>query len=90
MIFEEKYLSCYFLLTDQISLSGCFQFVRYWALYVLKLFINQVVTYVISFEINLIFLVKEFFLQEKISNIFKVGVTFKKISFICFNDNPLK
>ena len=27
--FEEKYFSCYILLPDQISLSGCLYFVRY-------------------------------------------------------------
>ena len=34
-IFEEKYFSGYILLTDQISLSGCLYFVRYWAIFVL-------------------------------------------------------
>ena len=29
MIFEEKYFSCYILLTDQISLFHCLYFVRY-------------------------------------------------------------
>ena len=29
MIFERKYFPCYILLTDQILLSGCLQFVRY-------------------------------------------------------------
>ena len=29
MIFEAKYFSCYILLPDQISLSGCPHFVRY-------------------------------------------------------------
>ena len=29
---------------DQILLSGCLYFVRYWAIHVLKLFVNQVVT----------------------------------------------
>ena len=28
--FEEKYFPCYILLTDQIPLSGCLYFVRYW------------------------------------------------------------
>ena len=31
-------------LTDQISLSGCLYFLRYWAICVLQLFVNQVVT----------------------------------------------
>ena len=44
MVFEGKYFFCYVLLTDQISLSGCFYFMRYWAICVLHLFVNQVVT----------------------------------------------
>ena len=32
MIFEEKSFYCYILLPDQISLSGCLYFVRYWAI----------------------------------------------------------
>ena len=44
MIFEEKYSSYYILLPDQVSLSGCRYFVRYWAICVLKLFLNQVAT----------------------------------------------
>ena len=35
MIFEEKYFSCYILLPDQISLSYCLYFVRYWVIYVM-------------------------------------------------------
>ena len=34
-IFSEKYFSCYILLTDQISLSFCIYFLRYWAICVL-------------------------------------------------------
>ena len=30
MIFQEKCLSCYFLLSDKISFSGCLYFLRYW------------------------------------------------------------
>ena len=43
MIFQEKCFSCYILLTDQISLSDCLYFLRYWALCVLQFFVNQVV-----------------------------------------------
>ena len=43
-IFQRKCSSCYVLLTDQISLHGCFYFLRYWATCVLELFVNQVVT----------------------------------------------
>ena len=32
------------LYIDQISLSGCLYFLRYWAICVFQLFINQVVT----------------------------------------------
>ena len=32
MNFEEKYRLWYILLTDQNSLSGCFYFMRYWAI----------------------------------------------------------
>ena len=42
--FSTKMFPCYILLTDQISLSGCLYFLRYWAICVLQLFVNQVVT----------------------------------------------
>ena len=35
MTFEEKYFSCYILLPDQIPMSGCLYFVRYWPIGVL-------------------------------------------------------
>ena len=41
MIFQVKILSCYILLTDQVSLSDCFYFTRYLAICVLQLFVNQ-------------------------------------------------
>ena len=44
MIFQEKYFSCYILLTYQISFSNCLYFSRYWAICVLQLFVNQTVT----------------------------------------------
>ena len=63
MIFEEKYFSCYILLPDQILLSGCLYFVRYWAIRVLQFFVNkQPSCDVIHFEISLIFLIKSLFL----------------------------
>ena len=43
MIIQQK-CSCFILLTDQISLPGCHSFLRYWAICVLQLFANQVVT----------------------------------------------
>ena len=33
MIWEEKYFSRYILLTDQILLSDCLNFLRYWVAY---------------------------------------------------------
>ena len=57
-------LTCYILLIDQISLSGCLYFVTYLA-------VNHVVTivckprcYVMTFEVKLIFLIKPFFLYD--------------------------
>ena len=44
MIFEEKYFSWYILSANPISLSGYLYFVKYWALCVLLLFVNQFVT----------------------------------------------
>ena len=32
MIFQEKRFSCYILLTDQIPLSDCLYFLRYWSI----------------------------------------------------------
>ena len=46
--FSTKMFPCYILLTDQISLSGCLYFLRYWEICVLQLFDNQVVTSKIS------------------------------------------
>ena len=42
--FQQKCSLCYILLTDQILLSGCLYFLRYWAICVLQLFVNQAVT----------------------------------------------
>ena len=39
--FSKKCLPCYILFTGQISLSDCLYFSRYWAMYVLQLFVNQ-------------------------------------------------
>ena len=54
--FWRKIFSYYILLTDQISLSGCFCFVKYWAIYGLD---------VINFEINLIFPINPSFLHDQ-------------------------
>ena len=48
MIFQQKCSSCCILLTDQISLSSCLCFSRYWTICVLLLFVKQVVTSKIS------------------------------------------
>ena len=75
MIFEEKYFSGYILLTDQISLSGCLYFVRYWA--ILCIVIQYLLQYmcivsvcwpgcdIIDFEIRLLFIIKPFFLHDQ-------------------------
>ena len=62
-IFQEKYFCCYILLPDQISVSGCLYFVRYWAICVLKLFVHQ--CDIILFEIKLIYLNKTFFQHDQ-------------------------
>ena len=46
---KKKCLSCYALLTDQISLPDCLYFLRYWLICVC------------TFEISLIFLIKPLF-----------------------------
>ena len=43
-VFQKKCFSCYILLTDQISVSDCLYFSRYWAVCVLQLIVNQAVT----------------------------------------------
>ena len=40
--FQKKCFSDYILLADQISLSDCLYFLRYWAIYLLQLFVSQV------------------------------------------------
>ena len=50
----KMYTQCYILLSNQISLSGCLYFLRYWTICLLQLFVNQVVTGT-NFEINLSF-----------------------------------
>ena len=44
MIFPEKCFPCFILLTDQIPSSDCLYILRYWAICVLQLFVNQAVT----------------------------------------------
>ena len=40
----KMFLMLYYILTDQILLPGCLYFLRYWAICVLQLFVNQVPT----------------------------------------------
>ena len=42
--FQDKFFSSYILLTDQFSWSDCLYFLKYCAICVLQLFVNQVVT----------------------------------------------
>ena len=42
--FSRKCCLCCILLTDQISLPDCLYFLRYWAMCVLKFFVNQAAT----------------------------------------------
>ena len=58
MIFQEKYISCYIILTDQISSSGFLYFMRCWTIRVLMLFVSQAV-------FNLVFLIKLFFRYDQ-------------------------
>ena len=44
MIFQQKSLSCFILSTYQILLSDCLYFLRYWAICVLQLSVDQVLT----------------------------------------------
>ena len=44
MIFQEKCFLFYILLTDQVLLYDCLNFLKYWAIWVLQLFISQFVT----------------------------------------------
>ena len=41
---SKKCLSCYIISNDQIWLSDCLYFPRYWAIWVLQLFVDQAVT----------------------------------------------
>ena len=58
MIFEETFLSLYFLLPEQISFSGCLYFVRYWAICVLQLFVKKPGCNIVKLDVNIIFLIK--------------------------------
>ena len=40
-ISRKMFLVLYILISEQISLSDCFYFLKFWAMYVLQLFVNQ-------------------------------------------------
>ena len=67
MSFQEKYLSCHILLTDQISLSDFRCFLKYLAIYVLKLFAIQFVTSQ-TLKFVLVFLSSRFSTWKKVYN----------------------
>ena len=97
MIFEEKYFSCYILLPEHISLPGCLCFVRYWAICVLQLFLNQVLTSLIL-KLVLYFWSSRFLYMTKKSrqknlNILRMKRVFnvkRKAFFIIFKELSLK
>ena len=88
--FSRKCFSCYSLLTDQISLSDCLYFSRYWAIYVLQLFVNHPLTSQ-NLKLTLSFLSSRFATwpksQYKILNILRTKRAFDvklKAFFIIF------
>ena len=66
MIFWDKYFSFYLLLTDQMLLSDCLYFLRYWII-----IISFPVDDVINFETNLSFLSRFLTWPEKSGQKFK-------------------
>ena len=82
----KKYF-CFILLADKISLPGWFYFVRYWAICVLQLFVNQVVAswilkLTLSYQLA-VFSSKAFFV------IFK-RLPLKHIIFFLKGESPIK
>ena len=97
--FWKKYFCCYTLLTDEMLLSGYLYFMRYWAIYVLQLFVNQVVkSWILNLTLNFgfwIYLSNQAFFptwtktRDKNLNIFRTKRAFKmkqKPFFIIFNE----
>ena len=60
-MFKKQKFSCYILLIDQVSFFGCPYLVSYYAIGVLQLFVTS--RDVKNFEVNLIFLIKPFFVR---------------------------
>ena len=52
--FSTKMFLMFYTQTGQISLSGCLYFMRYWAISVLQLFVNQLHLFVTSWILKLI------------------------------------
>ena len=90
MIFQEKWFSCYILLTDQISLSDFLYFLKYLTICVLWLFVNQAVASQ-NLKITASFLSSHFATsrksQDKNLNILRMKTAFEmkqKAFFIIF------
>ena len=82
--------SCYILLTDQIWLLDCLYFLKYWAIFVLRLIVNQAMTSK-NLKITVSFLSSHFATwpksQDKNLNILRTKITFEvklKAFFIIF------
>ena len=78
--FKKNISPCYDLLTEQISLSGCLYFLRYWSVCVLRLLVNQFLTSQIL-KLTLSFSLSRFSTwpknQDKKSNISRMRRVFK-------------
>ena len=62
--FSRKCFPCYILLTEQMVLSDCLYFLRYWTICVLQLFANQAVTSK-NLKLTLYFLSSRFVTRPK-------------------------
>ena len=71
----------YVLLTDQISLSGILYFRRYWAICLLQLLVNQVLT---SQILKLIFLIEPFYYMTK-KSIQKLLISWEQNELLSWN-----
>ena len=80
IIFHKKCFSCYILLTDQISLSHCLYFSKYWPICVLRLFFNRLVKSW-NLELALSFLSSRFATWPK-SQYKKLNILWRKRAFV--------
>ena len=78
MIFQEKCFLFYILLTYQISLSDCLNFLRYWAICIA--IVCSPGCEVGNFEIDFIFLIKSFFYMTK-KSMLKIKYLVNEIPF---------